>query len=491
MRIGRSAELHRKPHLSMSSKSLSTSNRASIARSADLVMLMTLVGNACASVAIGNYYGDLQLAMGVSAVLVLAGLGSFMFARGTLFSQFALLIVNVASVALQIQLGRGTIEFHFGVFVLLGVTLVYRDWRAVLVTATLFAVHHVAFDRLQAMGYGFYCTPEANFLKTCMHAIYVIVQTGVEVNLALMLRRGVNEASELADMVRSVEGDGVLCLDAAGVTTTTPVAVLMKEVLLKISAAMSEVAVAASSVELAASEIAHGNLDLSQRTEEQASNLQQTAASMEQITESAKATSTASLNANEMAARASEAAARGGVTVDKVVGSMAQITKASQKIGEIIGTIDGIAFQTNILALNAAVEAARAGEQGRGFAVVASEVRSLAQRSAAAAKEIKTLIADSAKHVSEGSMLVAEAGTGMRDIVDQARRVSTVIEEITESSGAQAAGITQIGSSVGQLDAVTQQNSALVEEGAAAAESLSHQAQKLNAVVGRFRLAPT
>jgi methyl-accepting chemotaxis protein len=237
------------------------------------------------------------------------------------------------------------------------------------------------------------------------------------------------------------------------------------------------------------SQIATGNADLSQRTEEQASNLQQTAASMEQIASAVKSSAETAQQANQLAAGASEAAAQGGATVGRVVETMEEISAASRKIADIIGVIDGIAFQTNILALNAAVEAARAGEQGRGFAVVASEVRSLAQRSATAAKEIKTLIGASVDKVEDGRRLVSEAGNGMQAIIDQVRKVSDMIAEITAATTEQMQGIGEVNTAVAQLDQTTQQNAALVEESAAASDSLRSQAQRLVEAVGLFRLA--
>jgi methyl-accepting chemotaxis protein len=242
------------------------------------------------------------------------------------------------------------------------------------------------------------------------------------------------------------------------------------------------------SITTASSEIASGNTDLSSRTEQTASNLQQTASSMEQLTGTVRQSADAARQANQLASSAAEVAARGGSVVSEVVSTMDEINGASKKISDIIGVIDGIAFQTNILALNAAVEAARAGEQGRGFAVVASEVRSLAQRSANAAKEIKGLINASVEKVESGSRLVADAGQTMNEIVGSVQRVSDIIGEITAASSEQSEGIGQVNTAVTQLDQMTQQNAALVEESAAAAESLKDQAQRLAEVVAVFKL---
>ena len=258
----------------------------------------------------------------------------------------------------------------------------------------------------------------------------------------------------------------------------------------QLRASMQTVRMATESIGTASAEIATGNQDLSQRTEQTASNLQQAASSMEQLTGTVRQSADSARQANQLANSAAEVAARGGVVVSQVVATMDEINASSKKISDIIGVIDGIAFQTNILALNAAVEAARAGEQGRGFAVVASEVRSLAGRSADAAKEIKGLIGASVGKVQDGSRLVADAGKTMTEIVSSVQRVSDIIGEITAASAEQSDGIGQINGSVTQLDQMTQQNAALVEQSAAAAESLKEQAVRLAGVVGTFRLSP-
>jgi len=265
----------------------------------------------------------------------------------------------------------------------------------------------------------------------------------------------------------------------------------MKTMRDSLAAIVGQVRSGTDTIASASSQIASGNLDLSTRTEEQASSLEETASSMEELTSTVKQNADNARQANQLASSASEVAERGGAVVCQVVDTMASINASSKKIVDIIGVIDSIAFQTNILALNAAVEAARAGEQGRGFAVVASEVRTLAQRSAAAAKEIKGLIGDSVSKVDAGAKLVDHAGTTMEEIVASVRRVTDIMGEITAASQEQTAGIEQINVAVSQMDQVTQQNASLVEEAAAAAESLQDQAARLAQVVAVFKLAGT
>ncbi|MBI3714987.1 MAG: hypothetical protein HY255_03205 [Betaproteobacteria bacterium] len=251
---------------------------------------------------------------------------------------------------------------------------------------------------------------------------------------------------------------------------------------------IAKVAINAGEIANAARQISAGNTDLSARTEEQASTLEETASSMEQFTSSIRQNAENTKLANGLALSASDAARKGGAVAAKAVEKITAVHSSSRKIGEIISTIDSIAFQTNILALNAAVEAARAGEQGRGFAVVAGEVRALAQRSAAAAKEIKDLINATVDQVGEGTKLVNEAGTAMQNIVVGIQQVTEIINEIAVASSEQASGIEQVNRAIVQMEDVTQQNAALVEEAAAAAESMREQAESLSDLVSRFKL---
>ena len=255
-----------------------------------------------------------------------------------------------------------------------------------------------------------------------------------------------------------------------------------------LSKIVADVRTGSESIASASSEIASGNLDLSSRTEQQASSLEETASAMEELTSTVKQNADNAHQANGLAVSASEVATRGGTVVSEVVQTMGAINDSARKIVDIIGVIDGIAFQTNILALNAAVEAARAGEQGRGFAVVAAEVRNLAQRSANAAKEIKSLISDSVEKVDTGSKLVDQAGDTMQEIVESIKRVADIVSEISAASDEQRVGIEQVSQAITQMDEVTQQNAALVEEAAAAAGSMQDQANTLTQVVSAFKL---
>ena len=305
--------------------------------------------------------------------------------------------------------------------------------------------------------------------------------------LTVGITRPLHEALKVAESV--AEGDLTARSDMA---TTQDEPGLLLSALGRMQAnlvrTVSQIRLGTDTIATASSEIASGNLDLSSRTEQQASSLEETASSMEELTSTVKQNADNSRQANQLAVAASTVAVKGGTVVSQVVDTMGAINNSAKKIVDIIGVIDGIAFQTNILALNAAVEAARAGEQGRGFAVVATEVRNLAQRSAAAAKEIKALIGDSVEKVDAGSKLVAEAGTTMDEIVDGVKRVADIMAEITAASQEQSDGIEQVNQAVSQMDQVTQQNAALVEEAAAAAESLQDQAKNLAEAVSVFRI---
>ena len=313
-----------------------------------------------------------------------------------------------------------------------------------------------------------------------------VLGLGLAVLIARSIAKPLQKAVELAQAVAGGRLD--MHIEAKGQDEVAALTLALGEMNDSLRNIVGRVRQGTDSIATASSQIASGNHDLSARTEEQASSLEETAASMEELTATVKQNASNAQQANQLAAAASQVAQRGGATVSQVVDTMDAIHASSRKIVDIIAVIDAIAFQTNILALNAAVEAARAGEQGRGFAVVAGEVRTLAQRSATAAKEIKQLIDDSVDKVAAGSQQVAQAGKTMEEIVGSVRRVTDIMAEISAASHEQTSGIEQINTAVSQMDQVTQQNAALVEESAAAAASLQTQASTLADIVSVFQL---
>ena len=314
-----------------------------------------------------------------------------------------------------------------------------------------------------------------------------LLACGVAVRLGRSITKPIRSAVQVAQTV--AQGDLDSDIDVRGSDETAELLAALKRMNESLGGIVMRVRAGSENIATASQQIAQGNQDLSQRTEEQASALQQTAASMEQLGATVKQNADNARQANQLALGASGVAAEGGTVVAQVVETMRGINDSSSRIADIIGVIDGIAFQTNILALNAAVEAARAGEEGRGFAVVAGEVRTLAQRSAGAAREIRQLIHASVGKVADGVRVVNEAGQSMQDIVDNARRVDALVCSIATGANEQSTGVSQVGLSIQEIDRATQSNAALVEQTAAAAGSLRQQAEQLAARVARFRLA--
>ncbi|WDZ95457.1 methyl-accepting chemotaxis protein [Herbaspirillum sp. WKF16] len=319
----------------------------------------------------------------------------------------------------------------------------------------------------------------------------IVIGLAVAIFMGFLLVRAISRPLEQAVKVAQgvAAGDLTQEIEVRSRDETGQLMAALKEMNGNLQRIVGEVRVSTDTINTASAEIATGNLDLSSRTEQQAGSLEETASAMEELTSTVKQNADNARQANQLAASASDVASRGGEVVRQVVDTMSSINDSSRKIVDIISVIDGIAFQTNILALNAAVEAARAGEQGRGFAVVASEVRSLAQRSASAAKEIKGLIDDSVAKVGNGSALVAQAGQTMDEVVASVRRVTDVMGEITAASHEQSTGIEEVNRAITQMDETTQQNAALVEEAAAAAQSLQEQAVRLSTAVSVFRIS--
>jgi methyl-accepting chemotaxis protein len=327
-------------------------------------------------------------------------------------------------------------------------------------------------------------TTERNAIAVALAGVALAVLVGIGITLSIS--RPLTEAVQMARKV--ADGDLTLEVAAAGRTETGQLLTALSDMVRSLRTLVAEVSAGAHAVADSSAQVAQGNVDLSQRTEEQASTLEETAGSMEELTATVNQNADHAQQASQLADGASQVAQRGGKVVGEVVTTMTGIAESSRRISEIIGVIDGIAFQTNILALNAAVEAARAGDQGRGFAVVAAEVRNLAQRSAAAAKEIKDLIGASVQQVEAGSRLADSAGATMQEIVASVQRVSELISEIANASREQSQGIAQVTTAVSQMEQVVQQNAALVEQATAATASMKEQAASLLGSVSRFEL---
>ncbi len=459
------------------------------ARLGDLIILSAIIASAVAAVIIGHNFIDTTLAWGMTALLLAVAVVAYATARGTTLSSLVLTGTLCGFIALHIQLSQGMVEFHFGVFVTLALLLVYIDWRPVLLAAGIFAVQHILFDRLQAAGWGLYCLGEANFAIIVLHAIYVVVQTALEIVLISYTRRIARTGIELEELVAAVNRvEGITLGRAKRIPTQTPQALVLKNALGRMDSAILTVQRAVSGMEQASNEMAHDNQDLSLRTETQAATLQQTVSSMKALSATVQQNNTHARQADELAQNASSVARQGGQVVSQVVDTMKGINDSSKKIADIINVIDSIAFQTNILALNAAVEAARAGEQGRGFAVVASEVRALAGRSADAAKEIKVLITDSVQRIEQGTTQVNRAGATMDEVVSSIRSVTDIVGQISAASAEQNDDVVQIATAVNQMEESTRQNAMLVEEMNNVVGQLRSQAQEMVKATGLFQL---
>jgi methyl-accepting chemotaxis protein len=380
---------------------------------------------------------------------------------GRLVTRLIVAVALMVFCALHIQQGMGMIELHFGIFALLAFLLCYQDWRVIIAAAATTAVHHLSFNYLQELNYGFICFEKSGLDRVLIHAAYVVVEAGVLAYLSVVMHR-----------------------EAENVTMTN---VKLRDAFKSMQEVVSSVSSGVQEITDASTEIANGNSHLAARTEEQADNLDKTASTMEEFTAAVKQNADNAMQANQLVMSASTVAFAGGEVVNKVVDTMGQINTSSRKIVDIISVIDGIAFQTNLLALNAAVEAARAGEQGRGFAVVASEVRSLAQRSANAAQEIKRLIDASVANVDTGSALVEEAGKNMEEVVASVKQVADIMGEITNASKEQSDGIELINQSIISMDGMTKKNALLVTQATNAAENMHNNILKVSQAIEALR----
>ena len=455
---------------------------------ADLTVLGILALGACGAMALGGLNGPWMMATVLAWALFGIGMAAYRISPGSVMSRCVLAVCGMWMVALHIQLSMGLTELHFGVFVFLAFLMVYRDWLPIVVAAGTIAVHHVLFDRLQLMGLPVICMTEPNFGRVLLHAGFVVVQTGVEVAIALRMNAEAKESAELRALCLP-DASGQLSLDVKDKPVHSKTAQAVQAAFARMHHVVSEAHAAAEAVLQACANISRDNMHLGQRSDTAVSQLQQTAASMSAIRSSAHHSAQEAGTAKAVASEATTSAHACGNVVRDVVATMDAIHASARQIGDIVGLIDSIAFQTNILALNAAVEAARAGEQGKGFAVVATEVRALAQRSAHAAQEVRALIAQSLEHASQGATLVGNAGHSMQALVEQAKRVATLVEAITSAAHEQATQLQQASEAVQHVDTLTQENAALVLESSTAADALVVQAQRLSHLVTGFRSA--
>lgn len=462
-------------------------------RNGDAYMLGAALLHALVLLGVGHAFEQFTLAAGLAAGLLFAGGTLFALGRGSWPASVLWPLLLVVFVAAEIHLGMGKTELHFGVFVTLSVLLVYRHWLPIIVGTAGFAVHHLMFDRLQAWGFPVYCLTQASFIDILIHAGFVVAQAGVGVLMAIQMRRDALLMAELEALTAGLSrrGSGTVDFEALGLTLRTGASARLKGVLEQVRRAVFEVHRGVDTVGAASREIAGGNLDLSRRTEDTAAQLQTTASQLHAHTASLAESARETESMSELAERAVQAAQEGARASDALGQRMQAMVACAQRITDITGTIDTLAFQTNILALNAAVESARAGEAGRGFAVVAGEVRQLARRSAEAAREVKHLIETTTQEIQAGSSVAQATRSALQSIDAQAREVAASATRLSRSLAGQAQGIAQVNQTVGRLDQATQENAALVEQTAASAESLRSQALALERAMAGFHGAST
>ncbi|MEA3121740.1 MAG: methyl-accepting chemotaxis protein [Paraburkholderia sp.] len=391
--------------------------------------------------------------------------------------------------ALHIHEQRGIIELHFGVFVFMSFLLAYRDWRPIVCAALVIAVHHLTFNYLQLSGFDVYCLTQPSLPIVLVHAAYVVTEAALLIYIAQHMKHNAQNGRELVLLGENLSREaGSFDLRFAPMTLQGDSSRTFKQTLDAIHDAMLAITATIEQMATSSYEIASGNQSLSEQISTRADALKATTAAMGQIASRVRESAANAANANDLARGTADAAQQSGKVVGEVVAKMNEIDEAVQRMGDMIATIEGIAFQTNILALNASVEAARAGVEGRGFAVVAAEVRTLAQRSAGAAREIRELIADSLQRVGHGSSLASRAGETMREVVGQVQAVAQLVEHISTASDAQSRDLDQFSNGIAQMDAMLERDVGHVHGMASASDHLSAQAQALRDAMAVFRV---
>ena len=470
--------------MSTASRLLEDSYRRTDRAMLPLLWLLFIVGLGMAP--LYNRWGEATtaglLAAGIPTLLIL-------WRPGRLSTRLAVACGLMVLAALHIHLASGQTEVHFGIFVLLSLLLAYRDWRTILCAALVIAVHHLSFNYLQQWGYGTLCFTEPSLGMVLLHAAYVVVQAAALGWLAWKMERAAVAAEELARLSAHIGREpGMFDLRFGGLSMASDLGRSFKTTMDAVHRTMSEVRSTASALSAASHHMMQDNLQLDERARTQAESLARTATSMHALAANVHDNAQRAQQAGQLSEQARQIGGQGSAAVAGVAAVMGEIQQESQKISEITGLIDSIAFQTNILALNAAVEAARAGESGRGFAVVASEVRALAQRSAGAAREIRGLIDGSLEKTSNGFRQADAAAGVIREVVSSIDRVAGIVAEIGEAGRAQSAGIEEVNQAVDKMDELTRQTAARVAQAANASTALQSQAAHLLQAVGVFRL---
>jgi methyl-accepting chemotaxis protein len=452
----------------------------------DTLMLLVNALYAAAAVGIGWQSGRMAEAATVATLLI--GLATLVWAvlRGTLASRLVMAAVAMGLVSLQIHVGAGDSLYHFGVFVTLAILLVYRDWRVPVFAAVLIALHHATFNALQAAGWQIYCFTEPGWGRVAAHATYVVIQTLVEVYIAITLSYEARRDREVQHLL--LDAHGKVNLDLQHVVVKTDLAASVLSTLQSMRSAVFRVQASAASIDAAADATGRHTSALAHRITEDRRQLACMAEAVEQLAQAVTHNAVAARRAADLTSTTRGIADRSGNAARQLSGVMNDISGASERIADIIGLIDGIAFQTNILALNAAVEAARAGEQGRGFAVVAAEVRALSQRSARAAQETKALILDARGRVAAGRSMVEETGRTMQDMIGAVGEVAGLAGEISSVCGQQLASLAEVRDAVAAVESSGKFSSETVTLCVQASRDLAADAHSLAAAVDGFQL---
>jgi methyl-accepting chemotaxis protein len=475
---------HAAPAVATSADQVTTSFLQPMRRRADRLVLCVMALQGLLALLLGSMYGPWGTGMLFAGVVLALCFAVHAAAPGSLLSRLVLSVGGMLLVGLNIQLSAGMPEMHFAVFVFLAFVLSYRDWRPIVAAAATIAVHHVLFDRLQAAGVPVFCLQQPDFGQIVVHALFVVVQTGVEVYMSLRMERDARESAELRALC-ALDDRGHLSLRANEVMVRSDTAKIVQVALVQLAGVVQEVQQTARAVSGTAQSMSDDTDQLGQRTREAADHLQAATAAMGQLETAAAASAQEAQQALQLAQQQNAVVSTCGELVQESVHTMQAIHTGAKQITDIVSTIDSFAFRTNLLALNAAVEAARAGEHGRGFAVVATEVRALAQNSAQAAREIRTLVARSLSDATRGEEAIGRAGASMRDVQHQAEQVRGLMQQLSQHAQQQSVELGHATAAAQRVDEMTRANTAMVDDAMQATHALAQMADRLLGVIGQ------